>query len=605
MKTLPELFKETSFQTFSDYVSLGRRIEQENKANGLKIESTINVALLTSSTVNGFKEVLVSQCSFFDVYANVYIGEYGQYAQEIFNCDSDLYASKPDLVILNIDTKTIASDYFFIPYEQSEDSRKLWVDETVGFLLGFASQISKNTSAKILIHNLEIPYYSPLGILENKEMYGYVESIEDVNRYLREKCKNINQVFIYDYNAFCSQQGKMNVFDSKMYYMGDIKLKPQYVPDLCADYAKYSQAIASRTKKCIVLDLDNTLWGGVVGESGLKGIHLGPTPEGRPFLEFQKLLYSLYARGVILAINSKNNIDDAMDVIRNHPYMILKEKCFAAMRINWDDKVANMKSLAEEINIGLDSLVFFDDDQVNREMVQNFLPDVTVIDLPKDPSLYVDTLKKLSFFDTLSLTKEDKNKGEMYQAENNRRELVQTATDLSDYLRMLNITVYLEEANKDSIPRISQLTQKTNQFNLTTRRYSEEVISDFSEDERFRVISMSLKDKFGDNGLTGLVIIEKVKDANNWRIDTFLLSCRILGRRAEDVLLAYILNEAKKAGVQCVNGEYISSKKNMPAKEFYNKNGFININCANGIEVWQYNLENEYCFPEFINYKVL
>jgi|APSaa5957512535_1039671.scaffolds.fasta_scaffold04225_2 FkbH-like protein len=605
MKRLSDFFKETTLHTFSDYLSLGRRIEQKIIVSELSVESTLNVALLTSSTVNGVKEVLVTQCSFFDVYVNVYVGEYGQYAQEILNPDSDLYASKPDLIIFNIDTKAIASDYFFIPYEQSEESRRSWVNETVVFLLGLVSQACKNTSAKVLLHNLEIPFYSPLGIMENKESYGYIESLEDVNRSLREKCKENSQVFIYDYNAFCSQLGKENLLDSKMYYMGDVKLKPQCIPALCADYAKYIQAIASRTKKCIVLDLDNTLWGGVVGESGIEGVQLGPTPEGRSFLEFQKYLYSLYARGVILAINSKNNVSDAMEVIQNHPHMILKEKCFAAMRINWDDKVANMKSLAKEINIDLDSFVFFDDDQVNREMVRNFLPDVTVIDLPKDPSLYVDTLKRLAFFDTLSLTKEDKNKGEMYQENKSRRELVQTATDLTDYLRMLNITVYLEEVNKNIIPRIAQLTQKTNQFNLTTRRYSEEAISKFSDDENFRIISMSLKDKFGDNGLTGLAIIEKVKNANNWRIDTFLLSCRVLGRRAEDVLLAYILSEAKKADIKYVTGEYIPSPKNMPTKEFYNKNGFININDINGIEVWQYNLENEYFFPEFINYKVL
>jgi FkbH-like protein len=605
MKRLSDFFKEAITHTYSDYLSLGRKIEQKIIKSELKVESTINVALLTSSTVNGIKEVLVAQCSFFDVYANVYVGEYGQYAQEILNPDSDLYTLKPDLIIINIDTMAIANDYFFIPYEDSEESRRLWVNKTVDFLLGLASQTCKNTSAKVLLHNLEIPSYSPLGIMENKETYGYIESLEDVNRSLREKCKEKNQVFIYDYNRFCSQLGKENLINSKMYYMGDVKLKPQCVPTLCEDYAKYIQAIASRTKKCIVLDLDNTLWGGIIGESGIGGIQLGPTPEGRSFLEFQKYLYSLHARGIILAINSKNNISDAMEVIQNHPHMILREKCFAAMRINWNDKVANMKSLAQEINIGLDSLVFFDDDQVNREMVRNFLPDVTVIDLPKDPSLYVDTLKRLAFFDTLLLTKEDKNKGEMYQADKNRRELVQTATDLTDYLRLLNITVYLEEVNKNIIPRISQLTQKTNQFNLTTRRYSEEAIKEFSDNENFRVISMSLKDKFGDNGLTGLAIIEKVKDINNWRIDTFLLSCRVLGRRAEDVLLAYILSEAKKDDVKYVIGEYISSTKNMLAKEFFNKNGFFNKNNINGIEVWQYDLENKYFFPEFINYKIL
>tara|TARA_B100000678_G_scaffold280926_1_gene278134 strand:- start:733 stop:2547 length:1815 start_codon:yes stop_codon:yes gene_type:complete len=603
MKTLLEIFKDSSINSFTDYISLGKKIEQEKIANQLDINKTVNVAILSSSTLNGMKEVLIAQSSSFDIFVNVYIGEYGQYAQEILNSDSNLFSFNPDIVIINIDTKAIAGEYYYTPYTKKEKARKAWVKKTANFLLDLTSQICAKSSAKILLHNLEVPTYSPLGIVENKEMYGYIESIEDVNRVLREKCKSNNQVYIYDYNAFCSQLGKANVLDSKMYYMADLKLKTQFIPTLCRDYTKYIQAIASLTRKCIVLDLDNTLWGGTVGESGFEGIHLGPTPEGRPFLDFQKYLYALYDRGVILAINSKNNEEEAMEVIQNHPHMILRKKCFSAIRINWDDKVKNIKSLAEEINIGLDSLVFIDDDPMNREMVQKFLPEVAVIDLPKDSSMYVDTLINMSYFDSLRITTEDKLKGKMYQAEKERSNLSKTTLNLTDYLRSLNIIIYIKEANKNTIPRISQLTQKTNQFNLTTKRYTEEDIIKFSKSNDFRVISIRLIDKFGDSGLTGVAVIDK-KNTNKWRIDTFLLSCRILGRRAEEVLLAYIIKEAKMKGVRYVYGHYIDSLKNAPAKNFYGDNGFKKIDSSDEMEVWKYDTKKEYSYPDFINYKI-
>jgi FkbH-like protein len=603
MKTLHEIISLNPTQTISNYISLSRKIDQMYNKKEIVVDHEINIAILASSTVNGIKETLHVQCGELGIFGKFYIGEYNQYAQEILNSESRLYAFDSDLVIINIDARAISGDHFFNPYSMTNLERHLWVKETTDFLARLADEVTRKTSAKVLLHNLEVPIYTPLGLMESKEEYGFIESIEDVNRNLKNRFKKNNQVFVLDYDSFCSRVGKENVFDYKMYYMGDIKLKPKFIPSLCKEYTRYIQALTLDTKKCIVLDLDNTLWGGVIGESGIESIHLGPTPEGRPFLEFQRYLLSLSLRGVILAINSKNNSNDALEVIRNHPHMILKEENFCAMRINWDDKVSNMQSIAEEINIGLDSFVFFDDDRINRDMVEKFLPEVAVVDMPKDPSLYVQQLINLNYFNTLSFTEEDRKKSKMYVEQKERQQLVQSATDLTEYLRMLNITVYFEDANKHIIPRIAQLTQKTNQFNLTTRRYTEEVIKKFSESKNFRVISIKLIDKFGDNGLTGVTVIDK-KDVESWRIDTFLLSCRILGRRAEEVLLAYIIEEAKKEGVKFIYGEFINSLKNAPAKNFYSNNGFIRVNNVNDLEIWEYDLTRKYTFPDFINYKI-
>jgi len=604
METPVEVFNRSSSKSFTDYLSLGKKLEILNSQNKLQIDSSIKIAILSSSSINGVSDVMVAQCSSFNVFPNIYTAEYGQYAQEILNSKSHLYSFNADLIIVNIDFKAIAESYELLPYQKTIEERRSWLVETIIFFESFINEITFKSSAMVLLHNLAVPVYSPMGIIESKETYGFLESIEDVNRGLRDKYKLSNQVFIYDFNGFCSKIGKTNILDYKMYYLADIKVKPQFIPDLCSEYSKYIQPLTYKTKKCIVLDLDNTLWGGIVGEVGLEGVHLGPTPEGRSFLEFQKKLLALHNRGIILAINSKNNEDDAMNVIKNHPYMALSEDCFAATRINWEDKVSNLKSLAEEINIGLDSIVFFDDDQINRDMVKTFLPEVVVVDLPKDFSQYISIFESLNCFETLSLSSEDFKRNEMYQAEKDRNKLLKSTTTMSDYLRTLNLIVFINEVNINMIPRIAQLTQKTNQFNLTTKRYTEENIQKLINDNNSRIISIRVTDKFGDNGLTGLAIIN-TRDSISWQIETFLLSCRVIGRKAEEVLLAYIINDAKANNVKFVFGYFVESKKNSLVRNFYSSNGFKKIDSTKQRDTWRFDTKNDYLYPSYIKYKVL
>jgi len=354
----------------------------------------------------------------------------------------------------------------------------------------------------------------------------------------------------------------------------------------------------SKSKKCLVLDLDNVLWGGIIGEDGLDGIRLGPTPEGRPFLEFQKYILSLYNKGVILAVNSANNADDALEVFRNHPYMVLKEDHFAAMKINWGNKISNMKSIAEDIEIGVDSLVFVDDSKVNRDMMKQALPEVLTVDLPDDPSLYLKTVEDLRAFDTLQFTAEDRRRGKMYAEQRKRQEYMSTVGDITEYLKSLNTVVTIERANKFNIPRISQLSLKTNQFNTTTRRYLEDDVTRMANSDKFIVVSLKVDDKFGDSGLTGVAIVEKGPE--KWRVDTFLLSCRVLGRKVEETLLAYIIDQARKGGAKAIVGEFIPTKKNAPAKGFYKDHGFSQLPSSEGAEIWELSLQDVYPYPLFI-----
>ena len=598
MKVIREIISSNETRGVADYLNLYRCLEQESKDRQSSYDKTIKISILSSFTINGLKEVLFVKCCESGILPQFYIGNYNQYFQEILNPESELYKFTPDLIIIFIDTMTVWGEQYLMPYLISDKERKEWVGERTNEAQSLIQKIKERSSARILFHNFEIPLHSPLGILEGKQDFGFIEATEELNNSLRKSFKSDNQVFVFDYNSFCSKIGKQNIMDHKMYYLGDMKLGLEHMPALAREYLSFIKPMMFITRKCLVLDLDNTLWGGVIGEDGIEGIKLGPTPEGRPFLEFQRYILSLFNRGVILAINSKNNLNDVLNVFREHPYMILKEKHFSAMQINWDDKISNMKAIAEEINIGLESLVFIDDDKLNREMVKGALPEVYVVDLPEDTSLYVKTIMEINDFNTLQLTEEDKKKGEMYAAQKKRQEIKKSVTDITEYLRALETVVQIEKADQFTIPRISQLTQKTNQFNMTTKRYHEEDIRQFANSNKFLVVSAKVEDKFGDNGIAGVVIVEK--EGERWVIDTLLFSCRVLGRKVEETLLAHIIEQAKKENCKTLVGEFISTKKNAPAKGFYENNGFRLMEKDNGKEIWEYDLRNDYPFIDFI-----
>ena len=548
----------------------------------------VKIAILASSTLTGLEKIVRAKGEALGLRPDVFLGGYNQYHQEILNEESLFYQFAPDLMVLFIDTRAWLGDAFFDFYQLNENERKKLWRIKIRELVKLIETVNQKSQTKIIVHNFEVPTESPFGILENKQTLGLVEFVETLNADLRRRYRSDPRVFVFDYNNFMSSLGKKAVFNRKLYYLADMKIDPACLPALAEQYLSYVKPLKSLTKKCLVLDLDNTLWGGVIGEDGLEKIKLGPTPEGRPFWEFQRHLLALFNRGVILAINSKNNPADAGAVFKKHPHMILKEKHFAAIRINWDDKVANLKAIAKELNLGLDSFVFMDDDKLNRELVKSQLPEVLVVDLPADPALYPQTLLALDDFNSFDFSPEDQKRGEMYAAQRQRQQLGRaTAGGLGEYLKALKQVVTIKKANSLTIPRLAQLTQKTNQFNLTTRRYLTEEIERLTQDKNYLLFGVAVKDKFGDNGLAGLAIVKKGSAA--WLIETLLLSCRIIGRRVEDVMLAQIAAQAKKVGVKKLVGEFIATAKNAPAKDFYKKHGFVLDKKNKGREFWTKN----------------
>jgi FkbH-like protein len=347
---------------------------------------------------------------------------------------------------------------------------------------------------------------------------------------------------------------------------------------LAQRYARYLAALYTPRRKCLVLDLDNTLWGGVIGEDGLGGIELGHSGIGLAYREFQMAILALHQRGVILAIASKNNRDDALAAIKAHPDMILRPEHFAALEIHWQDKAQSIVRISERLNIGLDSLVFWDDNPVERGIVRDQIPDVLVPDVPSDPSEYVRCLVDLPCFDTLTLTAEDQRRGQMYREQAERDsflgETVQgvNGSELDAYYASLEMVVDISAANDVSIPRIAQLTQRTNQFNLTTRRYSEADVRALSRDHAWRVYTLSLRDRFGDLGLVGAAMVHTQPDA--WELDTFLMSCRALGRRVEEAFAAFLVRAAMTDG-KPLQGVFVPTKKTAPIQEMLERHGWL------------------------------
>jgi FkbH-like protein len=341
------------------------------------------------------------------------------------------------------------------------------------------------------------------------------------------------------------------------------KVLEQYI-NRCVDSVK------GKRKKCMVLDLDNTLWGGVVGEVGMEGIELSDYKEGARYKDFQKKLKEIKDLGIILAVVSKNNFDDAIKVIREHKHMVLKEEDFVALKINWDLKSQNIRDLSEELNIGLDSIVFIDDNPVERESVKRELPEVTVPGFPQDTSELLNFAVELyhNYFYTLDITDEDTVKTEIYRQNMKRRDAQKSSASYEDFLKSLETKIEIRRISAENVQRAAQLTQKTNQFNLTTKRYSEQELLALIDEEGFEGFVAYVSDRFGDNGMVSVVITKRKTDTEI-ELDTFLLSCRVMGRFIEEQIIGFIEDLYKKSGYKRLVTYYKPTEKNAPVKDFF------------------------------------
>jgi FkbH-like protein len=356
--------------------------------------------------------------------------------------------------------------------------------------------------------------------------------------------------------------------------MGAYYLPEALTPLLSREYVAVAAALKGFAKKCLVVDLDDTLWGGVAGEDGVAKLEIGGGYPGNIYRELQQVIYQLSERGVILAINSKNNQDDAWEVFERRPEMVLRREHFSAWRINWQDKATNLQAIAQELGVGLDSCVVLDDNPTERAWVEEWLPEVYVLPA-QDPLEMLRVLATTPLFDTLDSTAEDQLRAKSYTAAAQRRTLQANTTNLAEFLSQLDIEAVICRPTESQLGRVAQLTQRTNQFNLTTRRYTHEQIKALWTNANVELLCCEVRDKFADEGIVGVVILHKSTEA--WSIDTFLLSCRVLGRGVEGALLWAVCHQAATAGARWVYGEYVRSAKNGQIEGFYREAGFTPV----------------------------
>jgi FkbH-like protein len=447
------------------------------------------------------------------------------------------------------------------------------IDDAAGDIGALAKRLEQTCAAQIIVQSVTLARDGYFGIHDAQRPDGQSQLTNRFNQRLAERLSERTSSFLWDFDALVRREGYATIFDPKAWYTSKSPYKQSAYPLIVHDLMRFVRSAFGRVKKCIVVDLDNTLWGGVVGEEGFDGIHLGQTYPGNCYRDFQRELLKLHHRGILLAINSKNNEADALQIIDHHPGMILRREHFAAMRINWRDKASNLRELAAELNLGVDSCIMLDDNVVECELLRRECPESDVVLLPDKPYLLPAVPPRLVGVENIRLTEEDRSRGAMYRARAERQTHEARYTDLDEFLRSLDIEASIEQATSFSIPRIAQLTQKTNQLNMTTRRYTEAQIQGFTTDPCSAVYAVSSRDRFGDDGIIGVFILRFADEA--CRIDTFLLSCRVIGRGIEQLMIAAIADIARLRGMRVLVGEYIPTAKNQPAAGLFDRLGFV------------------------------
>ena len=564
MNTVQDIKNQLPNFSFGDYYRYIKIVEDNVDISKLR---PLKIAILRSYTLEMMEPILKMRLLLEGYKPEFLFGDYNHFVQEILDTASPLYHFKPDVILIMARIEELLPNFIEDFGKKTFQEWESAIQAMVQQLCTLAETIERNLPSQILFQNIAPPINPYWGIYDVQDPQGQTYLVYRFNQLFAQQLQDKKSTFVWDFDRFLQQMGYNTIYDPKIWYLSKNPFRQSSYPAIVDDLLKYLLSIVGKGKKCIVLDLDNTLWGGIAGEDGIEGIALGHDYPGSCYRDFQKGLSRLYNRGIILAINSKNNEDDALDIIDNHPYMILRRKHFAAIQINWYDKVSNLKALAQDLNIGIDSMIFIDDSPVECELVRQHCPECEVVCLPEKIYLIPHVLNSLPGIENIKLTNEDRKKGSMYRAQVARKQLERSFGNMDDFLKGLDIEVAIEPATNFSIPRISQLTQKTNQMNLTTRRYTEANIQTFTNDPNSFLFSVSSRDRFGDNGIVGVFILKI--HGEECRIDTFLLSCRVIGRNIEQSMIAFIADFAKKQGAKALVGEYLPTAKNQPAAGMY------------------------------------
>jgi HAD-superfamily phosphatase, subfamily IIIC/FkbH-like domain len=496
--------------------------------------------------------------------------DYGHYIEPLLNDNSFCFIESVSEILIFLDGDELLKDYL---YRRPESETLNYLDEQLQALFSaikYFIEKTSNPNLKLFINSIVFNPRNFVSYIPNNCGSGFDEVEQYTNSQIANFCLSLPNAILLNWSQIVRQYGYNSLYDDRFWYLGRIKCTSNAFKIMVSEMTKLRSAYTGLTKKVLVLDLDNTLWGGVVGEEGIDGIELSEDGIGKAYRDFQKLILSLKQLGIILCINSKNNENDVLQVFSNHPLMVLKKDDFIIRKINWENKAQNLWEISRELNIGIDTIVFIDDNPFERQLIKDNIPEIIVPDFPSDalliPKWFIEEVV-CRYFPKIIVSEEDKNKTKQYKALL-ERESFGKDLDFSSFIRGLKICLKLHLNSPYLITRIAQMTQKTNQFNLTTKRYTEADIANFTNDNNSAVFGLEYEDKFGKEGIVGACIIKfGGKTAN---VDTFLLSCRVVGRTVEYAFLKRILLELKnKGGIESVKLNCLPTAKNILAQNFY------------------------------------
>jgi FkbH-like protein len=554
-----------------DYFALSKEAKTLKMSSAAKV---IRIALLADCATQHLATIMRAIAARNNVQAEVYEGNYDGVDLEILDPNSALYAFAPQYVVILLSSEKLKARLY------ASNDRRTFAGETVGRLESLWGAFRAHNQATIIQSTFVLPSERAFGNYELKVADSVGSIFTEINYRLAVKARETKNVLLNDVDFLAASVGRAQWLDPRMWNMAKTPCRLEHVPLLAQSLLDTVFAASGLITKCVVLDLDNTLWGGVIGDDGLEGIALGEFDEGEAFVAFQKFILELKRRGIILAVVSKNEHANAVLPFREHPHMALKEEDISVFVANWDNKADNIRLVQKTLNIGFDSLVFLDDNPFERNIVREFLPEVVVPELPEDPSLYLQTLAGLNLFETSSFSEADLKRADQYREEA-QRELTKTHfTDINDYLTSLAMEIRLERFNAFNLPRIAQLIQRSNQFNLMTRRYGEAACEAMMKDPSLAPLTLRLADKFGDYGLISVVILKPAGE--DLEIDEYLMSCRVLQRGVENFTMNNIFVYAARLGAKRVVGHYIPTAKNEMVKGFFKSFGFEKVADGDG-----------------------
>ncbi len=575
----PERFTET--KTFSGAAALGalrelagsrlsfvqvgkldraitQALEQDGGRAGL---SSLRLALIGSATTSHLAPAIRVAAFRRGLLVEVYEGNYGMYMHELSDPGSALHAFKPDALLIALDAHHLAD----APGASAAGALSLMEQ---------CWDLAARHLQCIVLQQTVLPVFPPyLGNNEQRLPDSPASIVDEINAELRKRADAAG-VHLLTLDSFCRTEGLAAWYEPALWYKSKHEVHPRASVVYGDQLARELAALRGLSSKCLVLDLDNTLWGGVIGDDGLEGIVLGQgSAVGEAHLHFQRYCAALSSRGVILAVCSRNDEANARLPFAKHTEMVLRENHIACFVANWQDKASNLRQIATTLNIGIDSLVFADDNPAERALIRKELPLVQVPELPEDPALYADTIARAGYFEGLRVTSEDKERRQQYQANSERARMREQVTDVEGYLKSLSMELMVEPFSELALARTTQLINKTNQFNLTTRRYTEAEVHSLATSSEVITLQARLTDRFGDNG-TIAVLIARVGTDREAVIDTWLMSCRVLGRRVEEACLNVLVGACQDHGVTQLIGEYRPTEKNGMVRDHYSRLGF-------------------------------